>query len=35
LFALAVRLAPNEGTLSTTVGWVQQWSALGLNRPGF
>jgi MFS transporter, CP family, cyanate transporter len=29
LFALAVRLAPNEGTLSTTVGWVQQWSALG------
>jgi MFS family permease len=29
LFALAVRFAPNEGTLSTTVGWVQQWSALG------
>ena len=29
LFALAVRLAPSEGTLSTTVGWVQQWSALG------
>ena len=29
LFALAVRLAPSEGTLATTVGWVQQWSALG------
>jgi MFS transporter, CP family, cyanate transporter len=29
LFSLAVRLAPNEGTLSTTVGWVQQWSAFG------
>ncbi len=29
LFALAVRLAPSEQTLSTTVGWMQQWSALG------
>jgi len=29
LFALAVRLAPSERTLSTTIGWVQQWSALG------
>ena len=29
LFALAVRLAPGEGTLATTIGWVQQWSALG------
>lgn len=29
LFALAVRLAPSEHTLSTTVGWVQQWSSLG------
>ena len=29
LFALAVRLAPGEGTLATTLGWVQQWSALG------
>src|SRR6516164_10644109 len=29
LFALAVRFAPGEGTLSTTVGWVQQWSAFG------
>lgn len=29
LFLLAVRLAPGEGTVSTTVGWMQQWSALG------
>ena len=29
LFASAMRLAPSEGTLSTTVGYVQQWSALG------
>ena len=29
LFALAVRVAPGEGLLATTVGWVQQWSALG------
>jgi len=29
LFALAVRLAPGEGTLATTLGWVQQWSAFG------
>jgi cyanate permease len=29
LFALAVRLAPSEDTLATTLGWVQQWSALG------
>ncbi len=29
LFALAVRMAPSEGTLSTTIGWMQQWSALG------
>ena len=29
LFALAVRVAPNDETLSSTVGWVQQWSALG------
>jgi CP family cyanate transporter-like MFS transporter len=29
LFALAVRLAPSEGTVSTTVGWMQQWSSLG------
>lgn len=29
LFSLAVRLAPGEGTISTTVGWMQQWAALG------
>jgi MFS family permease len=29
LFALAPRVAPNEHTLSTTVGWMQQWSAFG------
>ncbi|TSE31570.1 putative sialic acid transporter [Tepidimonas thermarum] len=29
LFALAVRLAPGPQTVSTTVGWVQQWSSLG------
>ncbi|MBX3658347.1 MAG: MFS transporter [Ramlibacter sp.] len=29
LFSLAVRLAPGERTVSTTVGWMQQWSAVG------
>ncbi len=29
LFSLAVRLAPGERTISTTVGWMQQWSAFG------
>ena len=29
LFSLAVRVAPGEHTLSSTVGWVQQWSAFG------
>ncbi len=29
LFMLAVQLAPGEQTVSTTVGWVQQCSALG------
>lgn len=29
LFSLALRVAPGPQTLSTTVGWVQQWSALG------
>jgi MFS family permease len=29
LFMLAVRLAPSERTVSTTVGWVQQCSAFG------
>jgi CP family cyanate transporter-like MFS transporter len=29
LFALAPSLAPSEGTISTTVGWMQQWSSIG------
>lgn len=29
LFAMAVRLSPGEDMVSTTVGFVQQWSALG------
>ena len=29
LFGLAPRLAPNERTVSTTVGWMMQWSAIG------
>lgn len=29
LFSLAIRLAPSAETVSTTVGWLQQWSALG------
>ena len=29
LFGLAPRLAPNERTVSTTVGWIMQWSAMG------
>lgn len=29
LFSLAVRLAPGPDTMSTTVGWMQQWSAFG------
>jgi hypothetical protein len=29
LFSLAVRVAPDDGTVSTTVGWMQQWSAFG------
>ena len=29
LFALALRVAPGPQTASTTIGWVQQWSALG------
>ncbi|MDO9197372.1 CynX/NimT family MFS transporter [Rhodoferax sp.] len=29
LFSLAVRLAPGERTVSTTVGWMQQWAAFG------
>ena len=29
LFSCALRLAPNDATVSTTVGHMQQWSALG------
>jgi MFS transporter, CP family, cyanate transporter len=29
LFSLAVRVAPDDGSVSTTIGWMQQWSALG------
>ena len=29
LFAVAMRVAPGEDTVSTTVGWMQQWSAFG------
>lgn len=29
LFATALRVAPDERTISTTVGWMQQWSAFG------
>jgi MFS family permease len=29
LFSLAVRVSPGEQAISTTVGWVQQWSAFG------
>lgn len=29
LFSLAVHLAPSDNTVSTTVGWMQQWSAIG------
>ncbi len=29
LFSMAVRLAPGESHVATTVGWAQQWSAIG------
>ena len=29
LFSLAVRVAPGDGNVSTTVGWMQQWSSFG------
>ncbi|MBC7649780.1 MAG: MFS transporter, partial [Vitreoscilla sp.] len=29
LFSLSVRLAPSPAAVSSTVGWMQQWSALG------
>lgn len=29
LFSQAVKVAPGPGTVSTTVGWMQQWSSIG------
>lgn len=29
LFSLAMRVSPSEQTVSTTVGWMQQWSSFG------
>ena len=29
LFSVAVNVAPSERTVSTTIGWMQQWSAIG------
>lgn len=29
LFSLALRVAPGEGSVATTVGWMQQWSSMG------
>ena len=29
VFGLAARLAPSDRTVSTTVGWIMQWSAVG------
>jgi MFS transporter, CP family, cyanate transporter len=29
LFSLAVRIAPDDSSVSTTVGWMQQWSSFG------
>ncbi len=29
LFSLAVAVAPDEASVSTTVGWMQQWSSMG------
>lgn len=29
LFSLAVKLAPGDDAVSTTVGWMQQWASLG------
>ena len=29
LFSLSVRLAPSPAAVSSTVGWIQQWSAIG------
>lgn len=29
LFSLGVRVAPDDATVSSTIGWMQQWSAFG------
>lgn len=29
LFGMVPRLAPNDGAIATTVGWIQQWSSAG------
>lgn len=29
LFGMVPRLAPNDGAIATTVGWIQQWSSVG------
>ena len=29
LFSLALRVAPGEGSMASTVGWMQQWSSMG------
>jgi hypothetical protein len=29
LFSVGVRLAPDESTVSSTIGWMQQWSSIG------
>ena len=29
LFSMAVVVSPDEGSVSTTVGWMQQWSSMG------
>ena len=29
LFSLTVVVSPDEGSVSTTVGWMQQWSSIG------
>jgi MFS transporter, CP family, cyanate transporter len=29
LFSVVVRIAPDDGSVSTTVGWMQQWSSFG------
>jgi len=29
LFSMALRVAPGEGAVASTVGWMQQWSSAG------